>query len=203
MLPNVVAAMMATFNWWRLPAWLRPLALLTLFALLTEVVCRALWLLKLNNLFMLPLYISVEFGLLVWLYGRTLASRWLCRLRWPLVIGMGGLACLEGMVQSGQPAVYSHGSRLLESLLVILLSLRYYNVSLRRPSAAYIWNEPMFWVSTGLLFFFAGTFLIYTATGYAFYCHRPVVMQLWLVNAGLSSLLYATYAYALWLSLKS
>ncbi len=201
--PNALAALLAALRWRRLPLVLRPLALLTLFALFTEIFCRVLWLFKISNMFMLPLYISVEFGLLVWLYERALASRWLRRLRWPLVIGLSTLAALDWLLQSARPTIYSNGVRLLESLLVILLTLAYYHASLRRPNSPYIWREPLFWVSTGLLFFFAGNFLIYTVTGFAFYYHRPVVMQLWVVHACLNSLLYSTYAYALWLSLRS
>lgn len=200
--PTVLAGLLAALYWRRLPASLRPLAILALVALFTEILSRILWLLKINNLFMLPLYMSVEFGLLVWLYGRAIDSRWLRQVRWPLVIGFGLLANLEGLLIA-QPSLLDNAARLLESVAVILLALAYYHSSLRRPNTAYIWREPMFWVSTGLLFFFAGNFLVYTFTNFASYYHRPLVIHIWVVHAGLNSLLYVTYAYALWLSLRS
>ena len=201
--PNVVAAFLAAAYRHCLPVPMRPLAILSLFALFTEVVSRVLWLLKIANLFLLPLYISVEFGLLVWLYSQAIGSRWLLCYRWPLVAVLCVLANLEGMRQPAQVAAPNNFSRLLESVSVIILVLAYYHSTLRQPKTAYIWREPMFWVSTGLLFFFAGNFLIYTVTNFAFYYHRPLVMQLWVVHAGLDALLYSTYAYALWLSLKT
>lgn len=201
-LPNLIAALLAALKWRWLPTALRPLAILTLFALATELFCRVLWLLKVSNLFVWPIYISVEFGLLVWLYGRTFASRLLCRLRWPLVIGLALLANLEGLLRLAQPFVIDNAGRLLESIIIILLALAYYHHTLRQPGTAYIWHEPMFWVSTGLLFSFAGNFLIYTFINFAYYYHRPLVIQIWLVHAALNSLLYCTYAYALWLSPK-
>lgn len=201
--PNVIAAILAVLRWRRIPVSMRPLAILTLFALFTEVVSRVLWLLKLSNLFLLPLYISVEFGLLVWLYSQAIDSRWLRRLRWPLVVGMCVLASLEGLLQLSRAPTYGNLTRLLESASVIVLVLTYYHSTLRQPKTAYIWREPLFWVSTGLLFFFAGNFLIYTVTNFAFYHHRPLFLQLWVVHAGLDALLYSTYAYALWLSLKT
>lgn len=202
-LPNMLVALLAFLAWRRLPANIRPLALLTWFALFTEACCRVLWLLKLNNLFMLPLYISVEFGLLIRLYQRQLTGRWLSRLHWPLVIGLGALAAIERLLHSSWPVAYSHGARLLESLFVIVLVFRYYYASLHRPTTAYIWREPLFWISTGLLLFFAGTFLIYTVTGFVFYYNRPAIIQMWVIHAGINVLLYCTYAYALWLSYKT
>lgn len=202
-LPNVVAALLTLLKWRRLPLSMRPLAILTLFTLFTEVIGRVLWLLKLSNLFLLPLYISVEFGLLVWLYSQAIDSRWLRRFRWPLVVGMCVLASSEGLLQHSRAPAYSNLTRLLESASVIVLVLAYYHSTLRQPKTAYIWREPLFWVSTGLLFFFAGNFLIYTVTNFAFYYHRPLFLQLWVVHAGLNALLYSTYAYALWLSLKT
>jgi hypothetical protein len=184
------------------PTALRPLAILTLFSLFTEVFCRVLWLLKLSNLFAFPIYISVEFGLLVWLYSLAMEGSLLRKVRWPLILTLGVLANLEGILRSSQGFVIDNAARLLESLLVIGLTLAYYHASLRRPNTAYIWREPLFWVSTGLLLFFAGNFLIYTFINFAFYYHRQQIVQIWLVHAALSSLLYCTYAYALWISPK-
>ncbi|TDN39148.1 hypothetical protein E4631_24200 [Hymenobacter sp. UV11] len=201
--PNVVAALLAALKWRRLPISIRPLAILTVFALLTEIISRVLWLLKLSNLFLLPIYISVEFGLLVWLYSQAIDRQWIMRLRWPLTVGLGVLAILEEQLKLPRAPAYNNLSRLMESASIIVLALAYYHSALRQPKTAYIWREPLFWVSTGLLFFFTGSFLIYTVTNFAFYYHRPLVMQLWVVHAGLDALLYTTYAYALWLSLKT
>lgn len=64
----------------------------------------------------------------------------------------------------------------------------------------YIWKEPLFWVSTGLLFFFADNFLIYTFVNFALHYQHKVGIQFWVVHVILNCLLYCTYAYALWIS---
>lgn len=202
-IPTVIAASTAALRWRTLASTLRPLAILTLFALFTEVLCRVLWVFKLSNLFVWPIYISVEFGLLIWLYSQIIGSRLLYQSRWGLAIGLGGLAALEGIMRASQPFLVDNAVRLLESLIIIFLTLAYYHVSLRRLSTAYIWQEPLFWISTGLLFSFAGNFLIYTFVNFAFYYHRHLAIQLWVVHAALNSLLYCAYAYALWISPKS
>ncbi|WP_035565498.1 hypothetical protein [Hymenobacter sp. IS2118] len=201
--PTIIAALIAALKWRALPAGLRPLAMLVFFALFTEAFSRVLWVFKLSNLFMWPVYIGVEFGLLVWMYSRVIDSHWLRRSRWVLTVAMAGLAVAEGVLRASQTFRVDNAVRLLESLSVILLVLAYYHVSLRRPSTAYIWQEPLFWVSTGLLFYFAGNFLIYTFVNFAYFYHRHLTIQLWVVHAALNSLLYCTYAYALWISPKS
>jgi len=198
--PNVVAAVVAARKWPQLPPALRTLAVLVWFALFTEVFCRVLWLLKLSNLFAFPIYITIEFGLLAGLYSQAIGGAWLPRLRWPLVVGLGVLAGLESVFSFAHTIGVDNAARVVESLFVVLLTLSYYHASLQRPSSPYIWREPLFWVSTGLLFFFAGNFLIYTFMSFAFYYHRQQVVQLWAIHAALNIILYSTYAYALWIS---
>jgi len=202
-IPNAGTAILAAVRWKYLPATLRPIALLTFFALLIEVVSRGLWLLKLSNLFLWPIYISVEFGLLVWLYRQALDSRLLARFGGILIVGMTMIAVTESVLRQSQPTRIDNAVRLLESLLVIGFALSYYHTSLRRVSTAFIWQEPLFWISTGLLFFFAGNFLIYTFVNFALYYQQRVVIQFWVIHAVLNSLLYCTYAYALWINPRS
>ncbi|HEX8426398.1 hypothetical protein [Hymenobacter sp.] len=202
-IPNAFTAVVAAMKWKYLPATLRPIALLAFFSLLIEVISRGLWLFKLSNLFLWPIYISVEFGLLVWLYRQALGSRLLARFGGALIVGMAVVALTESGLRQAQPTRIDNAVRLLESLLVMGFALSYYHTSLRRVSTAFIWQEPLFWVSTGLLFFFAGNFLIYTFVNFALYYQQRVVIQFWVIHAALSSLLYCTYAYALWISPKS
>jgi hypothetical protein len=199
-LPNAFTAVLAAIKWKQLPATLQPIALLSFFSLLIEVVSRVFWFFKLSNLFLWPIYICVEFGLLVWLYRQVLDSRFLHRFGEALILGMAVLAIAESGLRLTQPARIDNAVRLIESLLVIVFALRYYHTSLRRVSTTFIWEEPLFWVSTGLLFFFAGNFLFYTFVNFGLYYPQKVVIQLWVVHAILSSLLYCTYAYALWIS---
>jgi hypothetical protein len=199
-IPNVFTAIFAAVKWKHLPDTLRPVALLAFFSLLIEIVSRALWLFKLSNLFLWPIYITVEFGLLVWLYRQVLGSRLLTRFGGLLVLGIAAVAITENVLRQSQTSHIDNGVRLLESLLVIVFALSYYHTSLRRVSAIYIWHEPLFWVSTGLLFFFAGNFLIYTFVNFALYYQQKVGILFWVVHAALNCLMHCTYAYALWIS---
>ncbi|AHJ98137.1 hypothetical protein [Hymenobacter swuensis] len=201
-LPTIGTALLAGRNWRRLPAAMRPLAMLSFFALLTEVVSRILWFLKLSNLFIWPIYICVEFALLLELYNRAGYPAFLQKKRWYLIIGLVGLASLEAGLRSTQPLLIDNAVRLVESLLLIGLVLLYYHHSLQAITEQHIWQQPLFWVSTGLLFFFVGNFLIYTFINFALFYSQQFNYQLWLVHAGLNSVLYCLYAYAIWISLR-
>lgn len=117
--------------------------------------------------------------------------------------GLSLLAIIETILPSSQPFVTANVARLLESILVISLALAYYHASLRQPTTAYIWQEPLFWISSGLLLFFAGNFLVYTFIKFIYYYHKQAILEVWMLHDVLVSLLYCTYAYALWISPKS
>lgn len=201
-LPTLGTALLAGANWRRLPTTMRPLALLSFFALLTEGVSRILWLLKVSNLFIWPIYICVEFALLLELYHRAGQPAFLRKSRWYLTAGLVGLASLEAGLRSTQPLLIDNAVRLVESLLLITLVLLYYHHSLQAITQQYIWHQPLFWVSTGLLFFFVGNFLIYTFINFALIYSQQFNYQIWLVHAALNSVLYSLYAYAIWISLR-
>lgn len=201
--PNIIAALVAIIRWRRLPTFLFPLTILVVFSLATEVVSRILWVFKISNLFIWPIYISAEFGLLLWLYSRVIGKNLLLiRYGWFFIGGLAFLATLEVIPNSSQSLAIANVARMLESVLVISLALAYYHISLRQPTTAYIWQEPMFWVSSGLLLFFAGNFLVYTFIKFMYYYHKQLLMGVWIVHNSLGSLLYCTYAYALWISPK-
>lgn len=200
--PNIMAALIAVLNWRRIPFSLRPLIFLTLFSLFTELASRVLWFFKAPNLFIWPIYISIEFALIVWLYSIELANGFLKRIRWAVVLGVAALAALESLLRSAHPFMIDNAVRLLESILIIALVLHYYYCSLRDITTSYIWQQPLFWVYTGLLFFFAGNFFIYMFINFALFYSEKLNYRIWIAHAGLNSLLYCAYAYALWISRK-
>ena len=201
-LPTMATALLAIVNWRHLPSRMRPLAILSFFSLFTEVVARIFWVFKLSNLFIWPIYISIEFALLVQLYNLAGNSSFLQKIRWYLTIGLASMAVLEAGLRSTQPLIIDNVVRIIESLLIVSIVLSYYHNSLEDVTEQQIWQQPLFWVSTGLLFFFVGNILIYTFINFALFYSQQVNFQIWLVHAALNSVLYSLYAYALWISLE-
>ncbi|SNR64723.1 hypothetical protein [Hymenobacter mucosus] len=198
--PEIAAAVVGAVKWKHLPANLRPLALLTFFALLTELVSRVYWLLHVSNLFMWPIYIGVEFALLVWMYSLIIKNNVLLKFRWVVVATMIGMLTIEEIGRLGQPDNVDNIGRSVESVLVIGLVLLYYYTSFKEMRVLYIWKDPVFWISTALLIFFAGNFLIYTFANFSIKYSQQLSYQIWALHGVLTMLLYSTYAYGLWIS---
>ncbi|WP_400190968.1 hypothetical protein [Hymenobacter sp. B81] len=199
MLPVLVASGAAAYRFRTLPPAGRWLAALVWFALAVEIVSRVCWVLRINNLFLWPIYMSGELALLLGVFS----------FEWPrLRRAAGVLAALfvagvlaEQLWRRGQPLVINNLARSVESVLLMAVALGYLVRSLREPAAAgELWRRPLLWVSLGLLVFFAANFFIYLFINYALNYSQTLNNYIWTTHAGLNLLLYAAYTYALWIS---
>ncbi|GAA4386578.1 hypothetical protein [Hymenobacter koreensis] len=196
--PVLLASGVAAYRFRHLPQTGRVLTALVWFALATEVVSRVCWFLKINNLFLWPIYMSVEFALLVWLYSLVTPPY---RKYATVAIGLFMAGVLTEFVwRSNQPLVISNLARSAESVMIIALALRHAYRSFREPVAGELWRQPMLWVSLGLLVFFSANFFIYLFINYALNYSQQLNFHIWATHAGLNLVLYAAYAYALWIS---
>ena len=179
---------------------LRILCWLIFFALATECVGRVLWLLKTSNLFLWPIYITVSFSLILWMYSIVLANRFLTRIRLVLQIAFLGLIMLRVWTGSSQGVIIDNLGLLVESGVVIGLALAYYVKVFQEVKIQALWLEPFFWVSTGLFLFYTGNFLIFIFINYILLYSSKLNTQVWVVHALLNYLLYGIYTIALWIS---
>lgn len=201
-LPAVlIAALMGTYQIRYVPPPLRVLCYLIFFALLTEIVSRALWLSKTPNLFLWPIYTSVEFGLLVWMYSLSLRIVLLTRFWiWLVVAFVSTVVGLE-LFSSSHPLI-SNAGRLIESVVVIILTLAFFYITFQNLTVRRLEREPMFWVSSGLLLCFSGNLFVFIFANFVLSYSQKLNYQLWIVHAVLNAFLYSAYTYALWISPK-
>ncbi|WP_191041068.1 hypothetical protein [Spirosoma validum] len=180
---------------------LRTLCLLISFAFLTEIVSRAMWLTKTSNLFLWPVYTSVEFGLLIWMYSLNLGSAVLVQFRiWLIVAFVSTVVGLEFF--SPTHLLISNAARLIESVGVIILTLVFFYRTFQELIVRRLEREPMFWVSSGLLLFFSGNLFVFIFANFVLNYSQKLNYQLWIVHAVLNAFLYSAYTYALWISPK-
>lgn len=122
-----------------------------------EIVSSALTYLSINNHFLYNIMIWSELLILIKYYTNEAKnlSRHYVNI---LVIVYLILAMVYIFIESG------HGmgtfSRFLECILIIGLSLNYYNQELKYPKAINILKDSNFWFTTGLLFYFGGILFI-------------------------------------------
>jgi len=199
-LPVLLASAVAAYRFRALAPALRLLAVLVWWALATEIVSRVFWFYKINNLFLWPIYMSGEFGLLVGLYSLSRRRGALSRAAWLAIIAFGLGAVAEQRWRASQPLLIDNLARLVESVVVIGLALSYAYKLFREAGAGEFWRQSLSWVSAGLLLFFSANFFIYLFINFALNYSQHLNYQIWVAHAALNSLLYLAYAYALWIS---
>jgi hypothetical protein len=197
-LPVVFAAGVAAVRFKKLAAPLRYLGCLVFFSLLTEIGSRILWLYKMPNLFLLPLYTSVEFGLIAGVYWLALrqyaAARWIPRLLVSFVLCTGVLVAWEGFGR------FNDLQRLIESVLILGFVIAYFYKVFAETAIVHLEYEPLFWFSSGLFIYFSGNTFIFILSNSLLSYSTHLNYQAWIIHAMLNIALYVFYSIALWIS---
>jgi hypothetical protein len=193
-----VAGLVGALRFKHLDPALRCLAGLAFFELFIELLSRSVT----PNLFLFPADTMVEFGLLAWMYRRVFwpsaLSRWL-----PAVVVIFGASSLVSYAEPATLLQFNTMQRLVESVLILGLVLLYFYKVIRELVIVRLEREPLFWVSVGLLLYFAGNVFIFVSSNYVIRQSTALSMRLWNTHAVLYMVLYGLYAWALWISPSS
>lgn len=195
--PLVGACVAGLVRYRRLETTRRYLVWLSWLALLVTAV--AAWFSSHHrpNLFLAPLDTAIELTLLALMYRRAL---------WPLAVArylpLGIGLFLLGTVLSYSPrldtAKFSPVQHFIESVAVLALAGRYLWQLLQPPiTLAPLEREPMFWVSAGVILYFAGNSLIFLTSNLTLFYSRELSLTVWAVHALLYSFLNGFYIVAL------
>jgi nitrate reductase NapE component len=198
--PVLMAALSAAIMFKSASLPIRILCSLIFFALLTESVSRVLWFLKTSNLFLWPIYISVSFGLTLWMYSIVLGNPTLIRLRLGILLAFLTLVLFRTWFGPNQGVIIDNLGLIVESLLVIGLALAYYFKVFQELKIQALWKDPFFWVSTGLFLYYCGNFVFFIFLNYILLYSPKLNSQAWVIHALLNYLLYGIYTIALWIS---
>lgn len=195
-----MAAVMAVIRFRYANRPVRLLCALIFFALFIESISRILWFFKISNLFLWPVYILVELGLLLWIYSIILENRFLRKAGPWLMLGFLVLVISRELVQAGRSVWIDNAGRMAESIMVIAFTIAYFYKIFYELKIPSLWREPFFWVSSGLLLFFSGNFLIFISLNFILLYSKGLNDQIWVIHAFLNYLLYSIYTFALWVS---
>jgi hypothetical protein len=197
-LPILLASVTAFSRFKKLDTTLKILASLVFFAFAIESLSRIFWLYKTSNLFLWPIYITVEFALLLWIFSRELGIKLLEQTRVGVIAAFSGYMIFQTIQTSSEGVMIDNSGRLIESGILLLLIMLYYVKLYKNQTSGKLWDIPMFSISTGLLLFFSGNFLIFLFINFILQYSQKFNYQVWMIHALLNGLLYLTYTYALW-----
>lgn len=150
--------------------------------------------LDLTNLPLLHVFTVIQFTFLILIFRQSfdIADRWY----WLLLAAFLGFAIIDILYISDLQS-FNPLARLVESLILITCSFFYLYKTLEELKIRRLEKEPMFWISAGLLIYFAGGFLIFISSNYI----MPIKLTLflfWGLHAILNIILNLFYSIALW-----
>lgn len=158
-------------------------------------------LLDLRNLPLLHLFTIIQTVLLAKLYQQHLQPLIAPRTMNMIIISFIVIASLGAIYADGLLR-FNSSARVLESLLLIIFSLLYFYKTLRELKIKRLEQEPIFWISTGILIYFSGNFLIFICCNYII-TSNPFLFTAWGLHAILNICLNLLFTIALLVNQKS
>ena len=148
------------------PAWLRLFTWFLLFTILTQVTGFVYsFYTKKSNHFIFNIYILVQFIFYFVIFYKTFQSKNLKLIT--LIIGIVFITYYWfNIIFKTGFYVFNSAGNSLGSILTILCCLLYFVSLFTSEAVVNYFRIPMFWIATGLMFFFAGNFIYLSLMGY-------------------------------------
>lgn len=192
-IPLAAACVVGLVRYRRLEQMRRYLVWLSWLALLITAI--AAWLAHQHrpNLFLAPIDTAIEFTLLGLMY--RLALRPLAVARYvPAGIGLFLLGTALTYTPRLDTTEFSPVQHFIESIVLLGLALLYFRQLLQPPiTLAPLEREPMFWISAGVVLYFAGNSLIFLTSNLTLWHSRELSISVWAIHALLYSFLNCFY----------
>ncbi len=194
-----MAALVGGIRFKKLPTNLHYLVALVGLEVVTEALTYTLHIYHRPNLFINPIFAAGEIWLLALVYDNALNLPVFSRWR-PWLTGAFVLYCLLDFLLAPEVARFKPSLQLLESALVLAMVALYFRKLLHELRVTRLDQEPMFWVSVGLVINNLGKSQIYLFSNYllAHYSNQLNV-NIWAIHALLLVILYSCYCVALWI----
>lgn len=191
----IIPFVAAVWRFSKIQPLLQYLAVLIFFDFLTEVISHVCFFLKINNNFLWPIFISIEFGLLSLVYRSALQPMFVTRIIAYVIPLFVTYALVNWLSEKrGRLSAMPH---FLEGIVVLFLVLCYYYKMLRTSVPVHLRHEPIFWLSTGLFFYFSVDSVIFIFSNYIQSFSQHFNNQIWCIHAVFNIVLYVFYTLAI------
>lgn len=180
----VVPLVLGLIGYRKLSPALRYFVYLLAFTLFTEVTGLVLSRIKIENLWVYNTYTAVEYTLLIMMFTSLLEGKRLRRiLLWsiPVFIVIWGLATFLLTVSDQFHSIFLS----IESVVFVFIAVMTL-VKEMRDSSVLLVDNPVFWVSSGVLVYFAGNLLVFTFIDQLLKDTEVGMLSAWVIHAAMN-----------------
>lgn len=170
--------------------WLVPFLALTIIVEATGVEMSYL---KIHNHWVFNFFTCFEFLFYSYIYSRLLEQeKWIKIIRYCLVI-YPLLFLLNIFFVEGFNRFHTITYR-IGSVMIVVWCYLYFRQLMRSPGYQSVFRNPVFWISTGLMFFYTGFFFYMSAAYILLYTKLKVDKYVWdAISGTLNTLLYGCF----------
>jgi hypothetical protein len=146
---------------------------------------------KINTTIIFHFFYPVEFILIALFYQKSISNTFVKKVALISIV-MHPIISVYWSLYVQRVGEYNSYVSMLSAILIIFYS-SFLIFELFRKQSQKLFNVPSFWISTGLLFFYAGSFFIMGILNYLLKNDKSTATQLFLINQLLNFLLYSLY----------
>lgn len=191
--PPVIAG---GFFWKRLSGPFKILAIYVFVSMLMEAATYVTTMYRVNNVFLMNLYAPIQFAFISLVYAR--ASENVLRSRIiKIAAALFVLGSLANYLRDIDSIVFNSVQKYVEGIVIIAWSIFHFSDLLKKSDELFIERNPMFWLASGHLVYFAGTSILFLFANSIFYGETNVAY--WYFHLGLTIILNLVYTLSLWL----
>lgn len=168
----------------------------------TEVISDILWTYRISNLFMLHLYVPASFTALFFFY-KTLLHTLVKKYIWYSIAAVFyGFTVINSIWIQDIHTFNSYAINLEDTIIIVLAILSFYKIS-TELKVPHLENYPVFWINTGLLFYYSGSLLVFTLSNETSSFSKMIRTYLWSIHALFNVLMYVLMTIGLWVYRKN
>jgi hypothetical protein len=194
LIPLVIAIL--HFN--KISGDLKPLCLVLLISLASDLISLIFIQFSLNTYFILNIYLVAQFSLLAWTFRNQLPDHRVA----DIIIIVFIIFCLVNITLFQGPWIFNSVSNVIACLILIVLCLFYFYRLMNDLPIVHVQHLPMFWIAFGVLTYYAGNFFLFLVKNYLMYGESGSHRLMWILHNLLNITKNLLFAIALWQSYR-
>lgn len=189
----LLSSLIGLYHYRHLPTYLRCLSIMLVTTLLVETV--SYFLIK-NNAWIFNIYTSLEFIFYFLLFKHHSANQKFKKVTALFMLIFIIVACANILFFQGF-YLFNNYTHSLGAIFVVACAIAYYRQLLGGDKPEPLIRIPMFWISTGLLIFYASDFFFMALFHYIISVSIDLARQLYMITAGLNIVMYSLFIFGI------